>query len=483
MADKTDEPVERVIVVVDLSRYTNIAMDLDRQVGGKGVALLNRQIQDMVDSALTTIEIVPESIPSKFTGDGKILAFETAEKACEFAESLHLTAEKHNKDRNTLLHRRHFRIGCCFGKIVIQPITSANGEVVGHDFAGVAVSTATRLEGACKTGEILICSETWAYLPSQKKLSFGMQEKVEGKHKDEHFLVHRRKVVAPSPTTESVTESDLLLEILSKAIASDTAPRAQGDIGEAIRVAISSVDLVVEEASNARRHITLHDIGNITGEAIHHGAGIYNAKSYLGCATIYLHAARRTLECMPDIAPTEHGPPKKGTMLAAEWLARIVIDNPTVDESTADDLAWELRFAFDSIHQIPLFDQISTAIATARSVTGKPDAVGARTLVRNVLTICEGIRDVHITAYLLRHTAYAVLSLIDQGGAAAVQGMLANWYQALRPVVDANPRITRYNTKQLADGLSDIFRVEDNGSTRRTGLGPWYNPRTWFGNN
>ncbi|MEA3211376.1 MAG: hypothetical protein QOE70_4433 [Chthoniobacter sp.] len=501
MADRTEELVQRVIVVVDLSRYRNIAKDLDQQVDCKGVALLNRQIQDMIDSALNTVGIVPQAIPSKFTGDGKILSFETAEHACHFAENLHRVADRRNQGRNGPLHQRHFRIGICSGKIVLERTASPDGGLIVHDFAGIAVSDATRLEGACKTGEILICPETWAHLPPELKRTFGNEEKVEVKHSDELFLAHRCKVVDPAPASEppkgpevaprdkvvdrppapeSPPESDLVRDILSKLLSTDSIPRADGDINEAIARAIRDVDGVVKNAVTGKGHLTLKDIGDIVGEAIHHGAGIYNVGSHLGCASIYLHAARRVLEHLPDASPGAHGPLPKGTYLAAEWLARIVLDNPTVDEPTADDLAWELRFAFDSIRQIPLLDQINMAIAMARTGTRKPDVDEICKIVEKVTDVSQGVMENHVRAYLLRHTALAILATIDHcyGSTPPSQGRLSDWHRLLRPVVDANPHVTRYVAQHLALELAEILRAPPRGNHGR-----WYDPRAWFGAN
>lgn len=458
MSDATNQVVVKVIAVVDLWHYRDIAYELDRQVASQGVALLNHQIQNFIVEAIQKAGLIPQEVPSKHTGDGGILLFETAEQACEFGEALHKIADRHNHGKDTCAHRRHFRIGIFSGEIVLEPVLTPLGELARYEFSGLAVSDATRLEGACATGEILICPETWAHLPPHLKRAFGKEEQVMGKA-DERFPAHRCKVVAPALPPEPERTPDSVLDFLGNLLSADPAPRAEGDIDEAIERAIAGVNAVVTKAVAGKRHLLLKDIGDIVGEAIHHGAGIYNSGSHFGCATIYLHAARRTLEYLPDVSSDVYGAPPKGTRLVAEWLAGIVLENPEVEESTADDLAWELRFVFDSIHRVPLMDQVSMVSIMAVTDSGEPDADEICALVRQVIKITQDVRENHVRAYLLRHTAKAVLRLIDvcYGGVPPSRGVVRVLSERLRPVVDANPRITRYNARQLVIDLCATF--------------------------
>ena len=55
-----------------------------------------------------------------------------------------------------------------------------------------------RLEAAARTGEVLICVDTYADLPKELRSQYGPVETVKGK-RDETFQTHRRKVVEPAP--------------------------------------------------------------------------------------------------------------------------------------------------------------------------------------------------------------------------------------------------------------------------------------------
>ena len=65
------------------------------------------------------------------------------------------------------------------------------------DFAGTTIANAVRLEGACKTGEVLIGSEAWAELGADGRKWYGAEEIVKGK-RNEEFRAHRRRVIAPA---------------------------------------------------------------------------------------------------------------------------------------------------------------------------------------------------------------------------------------------------------------------------------------------
>ena len=445
MPGKTEQLVQKVIVVADLWHYRDIAKDLDKQVGGRGVALVNGQIQSFIDSALQTAGINPGTVPGKFTGDGKILAFETAESACRFAEALHHTADFHNITRPVLLHRRHFRIGICAGEIVLEQQMNG-GEVTGYEFSGLAIADASRLEGACQTGEILICPMTCERLPPPMRLAFGKRQRVAIKG-DDVVEVYRRKVVDPVPDSNPPARP------------AGAIPHASGPLDEAIADGIAGVDAVVRQLAQARSSLTLDNVQEILSVAISHGAGIYNDGSPEGCARIYLHAAGRIIEQLPEAAV--HQPFPKGSALAAEWLSRIVTENPGVDETIADDLAWELRFAFDSIQQIPLLDSIGAAITEARTLAGQPKPEVIATIIQKAMAVGRQIRrgQPHVSAYLVRHTAIVILRVFEKspGGTKARPPAVDEWIKKVSPVVAAHPRITRQNAALLADEFPELL--------------------------
>ena len=121
-----------------------------------------------------------------------------------------------------------------------------------------------RLEAACKTGEVIISSNTWANLPEPVRVLYGPEEVVKGKRTEE-FRGHRRRVTnpasweaatipaatsgkaagkAPSPPTSLIEMHRRRLEILEKQAAmygSLTPPQITMEI-EDIKVIISDLE-------------------------------------------------------------------------------------------------------------------------------------------------------------------------------------------------------------------------------------------------
>jgi class 3 adenylate cyclase len=193
-----DSVVDKVVAVVDLSRYSDICKQLDQQLGVTAVGALNDQIKELISFGLAGASIKPDEQPYKGTGDGAIIALGTAAQASLFAEKLHKAAEERNLGRDVELAQRHFRVGIWPGKLLLRPEQRGKGYPPTFDFAGTTIANAVRLEGACKTGEVLIGSEAWAALDTDARKWYGAEEIVKGK-RDEKFPAHRRRVIAPAP--------------------------------------------------------------------------------------------------------------------------------------------------------------------------------------------------------------------------------------------------------------------------------------------
>jgi class 3 adenylate cyclase len=190
--------IDKVVVVVDLSRYSDICRELEQQLDVTAVAAVNKQVKDLIGLTLAAAGVPADRPPYKGTGDGAIIALDTADEASRFAEHLHRQAESHNRGKDVPLAQRHFRVGIWLGKILLQPQMHGKGQPTTFEFAGTAIANAVRLEGACKTGEVLIGSEAWANLEADVRSLYGHDEVVKGK-RNEEFHAHRRKVVDPAP--------------------------------------------------------------------------------------------------------------------------------------------------------------------------------------------------------------------------------------------------------------------------------------------
>jgi class 3 adenylate cyclase len=194
----SDTVVDKVVVVIDLSRYSDICRELEQQLCVTAVTAVNQQIKGLIDLALADTGLSSDRLPYKGTGDGAIIALDTAQQASLFAEKLHLQAANHNQGKDVSLAQRHFRIGVWSGKVDLQPQSYSRKQPVAFEFAGTAIANAVRLEGACKTGEVLISTDTWAKLDSASRGLYDREEMVKGK-RDERFPAHRRQVVSPAP--------------------------------------------------------------------------------------------------------------------------------------------------------------------------------------------------------------------------------------------------------------------------------------------
>lgn len=181
--------VEKVVVVIDLSRYSDICKELEQQLDVTAVVAVNDQVTSLIGLALAAANIPSERPPCKGTGDGAILALDSPAEASLFAEKLHHAAERHNRGKDVPLAQRHFRVGIWPGKIAIKPEPHGKGFPTTFDFAGTAIANAVRLEGACTTGEVLIGYDAWADLPKATRDLYGREELVKGK-RDEQFRAH-----------------------------------------------------------------------------------------------------------------------------------------------------------------------------------------------------------------------------------------------------------------------------------------------------
>ena len=116
----SDPIVDKVVVVIDLSRYSDICKELEQQLDVTAVAAVNKQVKDLIDLALAAAGIASDRPPYKGTGDGAIIALDTAAEGSLFAETLHQEAENRNRGKDVPLAQRHFRVGVWPGKILLQ---------------------------------------------------------------------------------------------------------------------------------------------------------------------------------------------------------------------------------------------------------------------------------------------------------------------------------------------------------------------------
>jgi class 3 adenylate cyclase len=180
----------KTVLELDLAGYSDIARQLEEQLGVRTVSQFNVQIQGFVDVGLDAVSAERSQVVMATTGDGAILVFDRAENAHRFAQAVHDATRTHNEKVSIASSKRWFRMGAATGDIDVR-------EVDGHrEIAGVTIANAVRLESAARVGEIVIDTTTFESLPTALRRSYGEEEEVKGKRK-ETFRA-RRCVMAPS---------------------------------------------------------------------------------------------------------------------------------------------------------------------------------------------------------------------------------------------------------------------------------------------
>ena len=232
--------------------------------------------------------------------------------------------------------------------------------------------------------------------------------------------------------------------------------------------------------------LRLADVESVVSTAIGHGAGVYNHSDAgrVGCARLYHRAASGLLELMPEGSTSPDSLPPCDVELAADWLRRIVMATPIFRERGADELAWELRFAFDALNEIPLCDEISNVLA-GLSLTGT-ERHSMSQVIGKVLERCQAIRQGHIGVYVLRHAAQVLLSRMT--GQNSLDSDLTAVRNRLQSILSAHPRIVGANLAELgrlfpqamAEAV-EVLAVEENAPRRSQKR--WFDPRVWFSQN
>ena len=122
-----DPVVDKVVVVIDLSRYSDICKELEQQLDVTAVAAVNDQVKDLIGLALAAANILPERPPYKGTGDGAIIALDTPDEGSLFAEKLHQAAESRNRGRDVPLCSGISESGSGPGRSYFGPSRTARG--------------------------------------------------------------------------------------------------------------------------------------------------------------------------------------------------------------------------------------------------------------------------------------------------------------------------------------------------------------------
>jgi hypothetical protein len=228
-------------------------------------------------------------------------------------------------------------------------------------------------------------------------------------------------------------------------------------LDEAIANGLVAVTAAAQELGAPGEPVTCRDIGRVFDTAIEHGAPIWNDGSQLGCARIYLQAARAILEKLRT-------PPALTSVGVEEVLSDLrQVDEavPNATPQNANALAWALRDLFDQFHYARGMEDVDQLIAATRASGGAIDA--------DLICLCLTVAIAHgnnfyqkaigACAVLHSHTARRVLDLLTELEMTdgALPSGLGRVRRELHPIVTSHPRITTANAQTLAWKLYEAF--------------------------
>jgi hypothetical protein len=186
----------KTVLELDLAGYSDIARQLEENLGVRTVSQFNDQIQEFVDAGLTAIRAERSQVVMATTGDGAILVFDRPEDAHRFARAAHEATQEHNATRTAASAKRWFRMGAATGDVDMR-------EVAGHrEIAGITIANAVRFESAARVGELVIDIATFDGLPASLRRLYGEEEEVQGKRK-ETFRARRCAMIPVEATTKA----------------------------------------------------------------------------------------------------------------------------------------------------------------------------------------------------------------------------------------------------------------------------------------
>jgi len=173
--------MKKTVLVIDLIGYSTIEKTIEDAQDAKLVHELHRQIQGFIDQGLATVGVLRDETEIAKTGDGAILAFDSAQIAHDCAATIHAATAAHNAIITQPMGKRVFRSGVATGQIDMKRLPQG-----GFDSAGGTISRAVRLEGNATPGALLVDSETFEALSLEQKARYGDRKEVKGKRTERY---------------------------------------------------------------------------------------------------------------------------------------------------------------------------------------------------------------------------------------------------------------------------------------------------------
>jgi hypothetical protein len=235
-------------------------------------------------------------------------------------------------------------------------------------------------------------------------------------------------------------------------------PSGQSPIPEAITAGLAAVEGAVQALASGEP-LTCSDVGRVFDTAVEHGAPIWNRGSQLGCAQVYLHAARALVARLQPLTP----PAPAIIHRLLEALAQIVEHFPSATPENANRLGWTLRGTFDRFHAARGMEAVDALTAAIRRAGCALDLelvtlpLKAAISHGNILYKADAL---DACALLHCHTARQVLDLLADperpGGPLAPA--LRRVRRDLSAILTSHPTVTEDNAKPLAWELYEAFQ-------------------------
>lgn len=195
-------------VSIDMAQYGRHAKILDDHIEAKGVIALTGRIQRAIRASLKSNHVPTDSFVVIDTGDGALVILLSSkaeteavivEQAVNFSRTF-LTVFGDSYSSIDSDNQLHFRTGICSGFVEIEEVRVRGSDLVQCRVGGISIGTAVRLQSAARTGEIVICRNTWRRLSEPLKAMFNAEENVLGKvHEKTPIPAHRLTCVQARP--------------------------------------------------------------------------------------------------------------------------------------------------------------------------------------------------------------------------------------------------------------------------------------------
>jgi hypothetical protein len=123
----------------------------------------------------------------------------------------------------------------------------------------------------------------------------------------------------------------------------------RGPAAATIDTACSEITSEAKQFREQSRAVTIESIHTLIQLAVSYGVPIYNSGSRIGCAQIYVHAAKIILDLTSHQHVSAHASEARTIEAVKQALGDIDLHSISVTPENANDLAWKTRHTFDEI--------------------------------------------------------------------------------------------------------------------------------------